>query len=165
MSKEYKVTTLQEDVDDIVAGIFAIQEADEREKAEAAEYMECVDIPCNYRGASAGCDRTLSEIADEVGLGDSSFPKQNVNKILNRAVKKFTKNFYLMAIIHSAAVRGFSCDDAMDIAQKSCDAEIDSGKTPEEILREVADVKAETDFCGSIDQRIRRSGHVDRSGF
>lgn len=165
MTEEIKNTTLQEDVDDIVAGIFAIQAADEAEKMEHEGEMECIDIPCNYRGAAAGCDFTLSQIADEVGLGDSAYPKQNVKKVLNTAIKKFTKNFYLMAIVRSAAAQGFSCDDALDIASKSWDMEIESGKTPEEILREVADVETKTDFCGSIDQRIRRGGYNDHAGF
>jgi hypothetical protein len=146
MTEDYKNTTLEEDVQDITNSILAIQAYTDARKASVK--VETIDIKGNSRGVYKDCAASLNDIADEVGLGDSSHPAANVSKIYKRAIKKFTRNFYLMAIVRVAAHQGFDCDDALALAEKSWELEIRSGKKPEELLREVSDVEQiKTNFC------------------
>ena len=138
MAEYIKESGYGKDVDDIRAKVFARQEAEKLDEFD----LECVDIASNTRGrkigsAPEGCDYTMTELADHIGLGDSKFPAQAVSKIIKKAKSKFTKNFYLMTLISTCIRQGFDADDAIHLAKTSWDIEIQSGKTEVDLFEEV----------------------------
>jgi hypothetical protein len=118
-------------MDSVSKAILAIQAADQA--IETSD--ENLDIVAKGRGAAAGHDYTLSEIATEVGLAESAYPAQNVKKTLDRAMKRFIRNYAFMLASKGAMAIGMTEDDAIDFAVQSYMIDVSVGKSDTEILR------------------------------
>ena len=103
---------IQSDVNDIRASIFARQEEDYGISEEA----EIIDTVCKKRGHGADFDCSMVDIAEAVGLGETSNPAQNVHKILKRATSKFIHNYAQLLITNGAFGAGYDFEDACQIA-------------------------------------------------
>jgi len=134
-------TTLKADVDDIRAKALARQAMDNATSGE----VETLDIPNNTRRAIPGRDCTLEDMAAALGM-EGKYAKQNMSKVLKKAIENYMKKFYLVSLVQSCIRQGFDSDDAVHLANVSWDLEIASGKTKIEILGEIINVENETDF-------------------
>ena len=122
----------------VTAEILAIQEADTPARwtmwsIEESKVID-LDIPCNYRGASAGMNLTYLEIAKELGMGDNKFPESNVKDLCNRSLVKLIRNFIFVLISEAAMKNGFSEEDAIDFAAQAYRLDKQLGKTDAKIL-------------------------------
>jgi hypothetical protein len=111
--------------------MFAIQAADVARNGSD----ENLDTEVKGRGAAAGHDYSLHEIALEVGLGDSAYPAQNVKKTLNRSMKRFIRNYAFMLMSSCAMASGMSEAEAIEFAVQSYSIDSDAGQSDVEILR------------------------------
>ena len=114
-------------MDSVSKAMLAIQAADQA--------RENIDTPVIGRGAAAGHDYTLSEIAIEVGLGESAYPAQNVQKTINKAMPKFIRNYIFMLISKCAMAIGMTEEDAIDFAVQSYTIDKSLGAYDIDILR------------------------------
>jgi len=123
----------------VTAEILAIQEADTPPMwtrwsiAESKEILH-LDIPCNYRGASAGMNLTYLEIAKELGMEGNKFPESNVKDLCNRSLVKLIRNFIFILISEAAIKNGFSEEDAIDFSAQAYRLDKQLGKTDAQIL-------------------------------
>ena len=122
----------------VTAEILAIQESDTPTMWTRWSIAESkaihLDIPCNYRGASAGMNLTYLEIAKEIGMGDNKFPESNVKDLCNRSLVKLIRNFIFVLISEAAMKNGFSEEDAIDFAAQAYRLDKQLGKTDAQIL-------------------------------
>ena len=55
-----------------------------------------VDTVSNRRGKGKDYDYSLRELAVELEFTGNAYPEDGVNKLIQRAMKKFVVNYYLM---------------------------------------------------------------------
>lgn len=114
----------------VTAEILAIQAADTPEELRVIH----LDMPCNYRGASAGMDSTYLEISKELGMIGNKFPESNVKDLCHRSLVKLIRNFIFILISEAAIKNGFSEEDAIDFSAQAYRLDKQLGKTDAQIL-------------------------------